>query len=99
MINGFLFGLRRALSFAASGFILALVFAPTEVTWISKSMGIVGAFLLTWDSLTRKPSVGTIPTSALPLNRAKIVQSTTVKGTGYTVRLTRPAKIVDTEIN
>ena len=75
------------------------VFAPAEVTWISKSMGIVGAFLLTWDSLTRKPSVGTIPTSALPLNRAKIVQSTTVKGTGYTVRLTRPAKIVDTEIN
>lgn len=92
--------IRRWLSFAASGFILALVFAPSEVTWISKSMGVVGALLLGWDSLTRKPSpAGTIPLSAMPIGRAKVVQSTTVKGIGYTVRLTRPAKVVDTEIN
>lgn len=98
--NDWLTAIRRWLSFAASGFILALVFAPSEVTWISKSMGIVGALLLGWDSFTRKPAaLGTIPTSALPISRAKVVQSTTVKGDGYTLRLTRPAKVVDTEIH
>lgn len=91
--------IRRWLSFAASGFILALVFAPADVTWISKSMGIVGALLLTWDSLTRKPlAAGTIPTSALPIGRAKVVQSTTAKVNGYTLHIRRPTKVVDTEI-
>jgi len=100
MTDIWLTAIRRWLSFATSGFIMALVFAPAEVTWLSKSMAIVGALLLTWDSFTRKPAaVGTIPTSAMPIRRAKVVQLSTAKVNGYTLRLTRPAKVVDTEIN
>lgn len=82
--------------------VLALVFSPESMGLFGNGMAAVGGVLLLRHWWVRRPvglklQNGEAPYSARPLHRLQ--QSSLVRSGGHTTRITKTAKVVDTEIN